>query len=253
MLKMSKNTIEEKSEPLRRFGELARLAFTETLYPTRCAVCDAPGKTLCFTCARHLPYIDVVRACPVCGAPHGLLQCSECNRVLLEPFGYTEPPYTQAASAVFLNEDARRIVSIYKDQGEHRLARDIAVIMARYIAPAWAEEGAVVTYVPATKAAKRRRGFDHAESIAREVSFEAGLGFAPLLGPPKRLDQRTLGRSGRIQNMKHSMHIMEEVQVPRALILIDDVCTTGSTLFAATEALKAAGAEHIYALTFARA
>ncbi len=40
---------------------------------------------------------------------------------------------------------------------------------------------------------------------------------------------------------------------PRTVIVVDDVCTTGSTLFAATEALRKGGAETIYALTFARA
>ena len=37
---------------------------TETLYPTRCAVCDKPGAVLCGSCAAALPYIDALTACP---------------------------------------------------------------------------------------------------------------------------------------------------------------------------------------------
>ena len=36
------------------------------------------------------------------------------------------------------------------------------------------------------------------------------------------------------------------------LLLVDDVCTTGATLFDATDALRRAGAAHVWCLTFAR-
>ena len=41
-------------------------------------------------------------------------------------------------------------------------------------------------------------------------------------------------------------------QLPRKVILVDDVMTTGATLFAAAEALKNAGVEEVRGLTFAR-
>ena len=88
---------------------------TETLYPTRCAVCDKPGAVLCGSCAAALPYIDALTACPRCGAPFGVVQCSECTSVLMEPFGYKEPPYDEMASALVLTEAVRRIVTVYKD------------------------------------------------------------------------------------------------------------------------------------------
>ena len=53
----------------------------ETLWPTRCALCDTPGKLLCPRCARSLEFIDYYRACPRCGSPWGSLQCDRCNPV----------------------------------------------------------------------------------------------------------------------------------------------------------------------------
>ncbi len=53
----------------------------ETLWPTRCALCDTPGKLLCPQCARSLEFIDYYRACPRCGSPWGSLQCDRCNPV----------------------------------------------------------------------------------------------------------------------------------------------------------------------------
>lgn len=237
----------------RRLRERALDVLGETLFPTRCAVCDAPGTPLCPRCTAQLPYIDALLACPRCGAPFGRVQCTECNPVLLAPFGYEEPPWDGAASALLLNERARRIVTVYKDQGERSLARPMAAIMARYVPPRWLRDGPVVAFVPATAAARRRRGFDHAEHIARELSWAVGAETAPLLAVPRRLDQRTLSRNARIGNMRESMAVLPGATVPRAVIIVDDVCTTGSTLIAATEALRRGGAEAIYALTFARA
>ncbi len=227
--------------------------FAETLFPTRCALCDAPGTVLCDRCARHLPYIDATLACPRCGAPYGRVQCTECNPVLMTPFGYEEPPWDGAVSALVLTEAARRVVTVYKDQGERGLARPMAAIMGRYLPPAWLAEETAVAFVPATPGARRRRGFDHAELLARELSWIIGAEWAPLLAAPRRLDQRRLSRTARIQNMRASMRALPGATMPPTVILVDDVCTTGSTLMAAVEALRKGGARTVYCATFARA
>lgn len=224
----------------------------ETLYPTRCALCDAPGEALCPACAASLPFIDTLTACPRCGAPYGIVQCSECTSALMEPFGYERPPYDEMASALMLTDAARRVVTVYKDRNERSLARPMAEIMARYLPPRWTRQTPAVTFVPATASARRRRGFDHGERLARELSFTAGLDFAPLLVASRSRDQRRLGRSGRIGNMRNSLAVLAGASVPAAVIVVDDVCTTGATLFAATEALRAAGAATVWCLTFAR-
>ena len=238
-----------RKSPLR---DRAFEVFAETLFPTRCAVCDAPGTPLCPRCTAALPYIDVLLACPRCGARFGRIQCTECNCVLLAPFGYKEPPWDGAASAVVLTDETRRVVTVFKDQGERALARPIAAILARLIPPSWLVGRPAIAFVPATSAARRRRGFDHAELLARELSWALGTDLAPLLTPPRRLDQRKLSRTARIQNMRESFAVLPGATAPRTVIVVDDVCTTGSTLFAATEALKKGGVEKVYALTFAR-
>lgn len=241
------------SSSQRRLRDRAFEVFAETLFPTRCAVCDAPGTPLCAACTARLPYIDALLACPVCGAPFGRVQCTECNRVLLEPFGYERPPYDGAASPCVLTEKVRRVVTVYKDQGERGLARPMAAIMARTVPRSWLDARPVVSFVPATAAARRRRGFDHAEHLARELSWILELDTAPLLATPRRLDQRRLSRTRRIENMRAALSVLPGATMPGAVILVDDVCTTGSTLYAATEALKKGGTETVYAITFARA
>ena len=239
-------------ETARRIGSWTLEATAELLWPTRCAVCDEEGSTLCEACAESLPYIDACRSCPQCGAPFGSIQCSECNPVMLKATSHDSLPFTQAASALTFDSVVKRVVSSYKDQGEQRLAKDMAAIMARYVSPAWLAEKPIVTYIPATKSAINRRGFDHAALLARELSQALGLGYVSLLTQPKSLDQRKLSRKRRQANMSGKFNLTPGATPPSTILLTDDVCTTGATLYAASDALAIGGAKSIFCLTFAR-
>lgn len=222
----------------------------ETLWPTRCALCDAPGRVLCESCARALPFIDWWRACPQCGSAFGRAQCDLCNPIALARIDRERLPFAGCASATAFDEMTGQLVRVYKDQGERRLAGEIAGFMARTMPPGW--DCRSVTYVPASKAAYRHRGFDHGQLLAAELAGRLGLPCACLLDRPATRDQRQLGGSDRIANLKDGFrsHAVDAGSAP--LLLVDDVFTTGSTLCAATDALLAAGAQKVFCLTFAR-
>ncbi|WP_244596878.1 ComF family protein [Paraeggerthella hongkongensis] len=234
------------------YGRGAAEALAETLWPTRCAVCDKPGEVLCDHCRLNLSYIDWWRACPRCGAPYGFTQCTECNAVMLSALGRTEPAHDGCVSAVAYDNDAARIVRTWKDAGERRLARTMSLIMARTVPPAWLAENPVVVGVPATSAARRRRGFDHGDDLARELAAQLSLSVAPALARPRSRDQRTLARRGRLENMDGRLRPLPGASIPTAALVVDDVCTTGATLFSAADAVREAGAPHVRCLTFAR-
>lgn len=227
-------------------------AAAETLWPTRCAVCDLPGDVLCATCRRDLAHLDWWRACPRCGAPFGRVQCSECNAVMLAASGRDEPSFDGCASAVVYDDAAARIVRTWKDAGERRLVEDMADLMAAVVPPSWRAERPAVVPVPATSAAVRRRGFDHGSELASAVASRIGTPVCPLLARPRSRDQRALARRGRIANMEGRFLALPGANAPDAALIVDDVFTTGSTIFAAADAVRAAGAHRIYALTFAR-
>lgn len=237
---------------LRTFSGHVRETLAETLWPTRCAVCDALGDVLCPDCRNRLAYIDSVRACPVCGAPHGATQCTECNPVMLNVSEHEAFPFTAMASATVLDDAAHRLIVTYKDGGETRLASIIGRLMAAYVPPAWLHDRPVVTYVPSTRAARARRGFDHGALTSAIVAETLGLRHELLFAPPRHRDQRALSRRERADNMGQRMRLLPDIAVPPACLVVDDVCTTGATLYSAADALRAAGAETLYALTFAR-
>lgn len=239
-----------KPGSLRRLARMAGEVVAETLWPTRCALCDMPGDVLCDSCTRLLPYLDWWRACHTCGSAYGAVQCDMCNPVSLERIGRERLPFASCASATVFTNMTGRLVRVYKDQGEQRLAKRLAAIMTRAIPPSWRFD--TVTFVPATEAAFRRRGFDHAELLASSVAARLGRPYAGVLARPMTRDQRSLSSQERIDNLAIGFKVREDMNCIGKFLLIDDVLTTGSTLCAATDALLGAGAVEVYCLTFAR-
>ena len=228
---------------------LAEVA-AETLYPTRCALCDKPGKVICERCESVLPHVDWWRACRRCGSPYGFVQCDACNPLALERIGRECLPYDACASAFEFTDATGRLVRVFKDQGERRLASFMAKQMAAILPPAWPFDA--ISFVPATLAAYRHRGFDHAGLIACELAALLGVECVELLERPRTRDQRRLAAAQRIANLAGSFHALKDARIPARVLLIDDVYTTGATLCAASDALAAAGTKEIRCLSFAR-
>ena len=221
-------------------------AFCETLWPTRCALCDAPGEVLCDWCRARLDVLDRWRACPTCGAAFGLKQCDHCTPVA---FGDAAPFF--CISALRYTDNTGALVKTYKDKGEQRLAPVLAELLADSIDPSWPMWANGITYITATKAAQARRGFDHMKLVAACLARTLGVPSLQALGEPAARDQRVLGRAQRKQNMQGRFSACRDVSGMR-LILVDDVFTTGSTISEARFALEAAGAQ-VRCATIARA
>lgn len=214
----------------------------ELVAPTRCAGCDLPGDLLCAACAERLLLIDAEGACPRCGAPFGWLVCTECWE--------TAWSFGAARCAGELEAPLSRLITLYKDGGERRLASVLARLAAD-ATPAWAEWADAVTFVPATTAARRRRGFDHAEWMARQVADAWAVPCVRALERGSARDQRTLDRAGRFANAAHTF--AADNGVSGNVVLVDDVFTTGATLESAAETLLESGAREVRVLAVARA
>lgn len=231
----------------------ARDVLFELLWPTRCAVCDTVGENvICKNCENELKVVDEWLACPRCGAPFGIVQCTECNELMLESSGICSLPFDEMSSALIFDDAARRIICAYKDQDERRLCSFIAQMICRRIRPEFINERYSISYIPDSKKAYRRRGFDHSLEIAKEVAKLSGLDCKTLLKRPSTTDQRKLNRSQRMVNMTCTLETLQKIDVPEKVLLVDDVCTTSATIYAASSELKRSGVRKVAAITFGR-
>lgn len=224
------------------------------LWPQRCVTCNMPGTLLCDSCARQLPWIDQRFACPHCGAPYGWLTCSECHG---------EWELRTVVSALTFAGSAARMVTILKDEHELGLVEVIAAAMACALdeASSWtAHDGCSrfdrdsidgLCFVPATRSAIVRRGFDHMELIAYALSKYFDLPVLDVLVKASAQDQRKLGRQARLDNLKNTVSLIDDVRGCH-LLLLDDVITTGASMRACAQALYQAGARCVDACSLAR-
>ena len=109
----------------------------------------------------------------------------------------------------------------------------------------------VVTAIPADAERLLRRGHHPAGRLAQELASRWGLPFARLLTRERpSLRQAGLGLDDRRRNVRGAFG--PRGTVPRAVVLIDDVYTTGATVSAAAAALRTGGAARVAVVTFAR-
>jgi predicted amidophosphoribosyltransferase len=232
----------------------------ELIAPTRCAGCELPGVLVCDECRDGLPRIHQPAACRRCGAPDGIEACAECDGVALA--------FSRAACAALLALPLSRVVTVYKDGGERRLAGPLAEIALPALEHSIGDDAAVdvarlgpgappiewtLVPVPASRRAVARRGFDHVERLARELATASGMHLTRVLERRGGRDQRGLGREQRRTNVAGVFRALEAEDVPRRALLVDDVITTGATLDSAARTLLVAGSEEVRVIALARA
>jgi predicted amidophosphoribosyltransferase len=200
-------------------------ALAAGLAPPLCAVCGRGCRAeavLCTRCARRLAGAE-----PLLGkGPPGLDRA------------WSSAPYEGVARDLVAALKFRRLLPV----------ADLMADRVHWLAPAHMLSGTVVA-VPPAPPRLRRRGFDPAGELAAALAERLQAPLAPCLA--RRGARRQVGR-GRADRVAHPPRIRVCAPVPRSVLLVDDVLTTGSTLTACAKALRGAGAARVVAVTFAR-
>ena len=190
--------------------------------------------------------------CAACGRscrPGGAL-CSRCARRLAaaEPLTGNGPPGLDRTWSSAAHEGvARDLVTALK----FRRLLPVAELVAErieWLAPASLLSGAIVP-VPTARLRTLARGFDPAGEIAAALAQRLGASLRPCLirsGGGRQVGKR------RAQRIGQPPHMQPRGEVPRSVLLVDDVLTTGATLSACARALRGAGAIRVIAITFTR-
>lgn len=109
--------------------------------------------------------------------------------------------------------------------------------------------------IPMSKQSLKKRGYNQAELMAKELRYMIDVPYANVLIKTRNTAmQKTLGKNDRAVNLKGAFAVSPkfgEVK-GKSFLLIDDVCTTGSTFAEAAKVLKENGAAKVYAASFAK-
>jgi predicted amidophosphoribosyltransferase len=176
--------------------------------------------------------------------------CTRCSRRLAEadPLeGGGAPGLDRAWSSASHEGVARDLVTALKFRRLLPVA-DLIADRIQWLAPSTILSGTIVP-VPTAPLRSALRGFDPAAEIAAALAERTELPLEACL--VRRGGGRQVGKR-RAQRIGHPPVIQARGKVPRSVLLIDDVLTTGATLSSCARALRSSGAIRITAITFTR-
>ncbi len=214
------------------------------------------------------------RDCVGCGE-FGVLWCGRCARSLeRSPRSVAPTPRPTAFPACWsVGEYAgplKRAISAYKDRGQRPLAlplgRALADSIQHAVSASSAKQRWIVIPAPSNPKSVQTRGNDTMQGLATHALRELDRrGLLVDLATPLAMNTRVADQSGlsaisRFTNITGSMTLVSGglealfdpvTSLPRPIVIVDDVVTTGATLTEAARVLRAVGLTDVRACTIA--
>lgn len=235
--------------PLSWKKRLSALAETlrDVVFPPVCASCRKVGSLLCAGCYDKIPWITGP-VCARCGQKTNPTAVA-CPTCLDRPL-----PLQQIRAATHFTDPIPAIIHKMKYEGMFALATPLAQLMVDAW-PRWQTAVDLVVPIPLHATRHKKRGYNQAALLAKQFCNQLGFTYHPDVLQRTKLTQPQVGlhATERLSNMAHAFKATEPTVANRHILLIDDVCTTGATLAAATDALQAAGAASVSGYCIARA
>ena len=160
---------------------------------------------------------------------------------------------TRLRSAVAYEGPIEPAVHRFKYEGWRRLAVPLAELMAERLA-AEGVAARLIVAVPLHPTRQRQRGYNQSELLLRELRQRLALRSPPGVLVRTRATPPQVGndRKRRFENVAGAFAWKGEQLAGEAILLIDDVATTGATLDACAQALRAAGSGPVTGVSVAR-
>ncbi len=231
---------------------------------SQCAVCHSwPAAQVCTPCvARFSPGHMRCTACALELAP-GLPTGSEIHPGLCADCSRHHPPVDTTLVATDYAYPWSELITRYKFGNRPGWATFFAdlLIAAPGARPALnaLQAGDLMIPMPLSAERLQSRGFNQAWELACALHAQSGSAATPdaqlLLRVKNTRPQTELQREARLANVKGAFQVdplRQPLLVGRRVLLVDDVMTSGASLFTAAAALRTAGAAHITAMAIAR-
>jgi ComF family protein len=227
----------------------------DTLFPKQCITCSQKDTWLCSDCKKQITFYspEICIRCYRESQGEGVL-CSTCASF----YGIADIiPVTDYNDRVVSSSIKYLKYYFIKD-----LAKDLAQIVGSYIkhysdhssllSKNLSSSQTVFIPVPLHSRKIKRRGFNQANEISKELSLQFNIPVkADLHRIKNKKPQTKLSGSEREKNLKNCFIWKGDDLSLYNIIIIDDVVTTGATMIECASTLKAGGAKNILGLAIA--
>jgi len=232
---------------MRMLAQRVSEAFFDAVWPPACPLCHRPlesAQRLCASCANQLAPLQA--RCERWSYPIPCHSCANLPTPLTALIAATE--YTRARELVFACKYGRN----------RSIGRFLADALAETVRQnPYAQNADVIAAVPLHRLRERERAFNQSDLLATAVAAALGkpLASSALARTRPTPRQATIrSRTERMANVRGAF----VVQDPRAfegkaVLLVDDVITTGATVCALAEAVLETGALAVSAAAVAHA
>ncbi|WP_341875782.1 ComF family protein [Defluviitalea saccharophila] len=221
----------------------------DLVYPPRCIFCTSiipiqEERGICKACKSALPFVEG-KVCEKCGKP---IQDSKERTTCFDCVKNT--PVYDRGWAVFIYEGmVKEAIYRFKYGGHKEYAKYLGKFMADKIKDQVLEEGFdLIIPIPIHKNRKRKRGYNQAEELAKEISKALNIPMdASILTRVKETrPQSGLSIMQRQNNLKKAFKLADSINLDQMkILLVDDIYTTGTTINYCTTLLKKRGAKMV--------
>ena len=215
----------------------------DLLFPPQCPFCRnilTDKFPVCQACMGTLPFIDG-KSCRICGRPveeNSHMICVNCR---------LSKTYFEHAFIPLIYKDKAKDAVLALKSGHPYYAKGIAYVLAdKVLNSPFYTKFDLITFVPQDKKAFKKRGYNQAELIAKELSKILEIPYAPtLLKTTDGEPQHTLNAAQRRQYVKKCLSPTKSTYSGTELS-VDDIYTTGATSNYCAKLLRKMGFQRVY-------
>ena len=203
-----------------------------------------------------LSILDLIyrKKCYCCGkSKYSLKLCPDCyDELLHSPLNSNRIiEGVNIFSCGIYEKNLQKIIRGLKYHKQRELAFYLAKFMYEYFEQLGIDKNFQVIPVPLHKNRIKKRKYNHMELVSEE--FCKLSGFTPNFNLIKRIKdtkpQYKLSRAERMKNLQNAFEIDKSYDLGKPVLILDDICTTGSTFEEMISAFKKAGINDITCLS----